>query len=358
MVGVMERLSQQMFSQYSHRWPWPSPFFGTPHDAMTSLFYGASGAALVEADLYIALRDEVHLARARAYADLALRYSQLRPKANPGLVFGYGGLAWALARLYEVSGIDLGIENALMEVKEARRTSSTDVSHGAAGRGLVLLRGYRLTQERSLLIAAQVQAEQILSAHVTEGVLERSGVANFGFAHGLAGEAYFIHELSLTTGIKDYGSFVSQATDILSDVAVQFGDGAVWGTNWQDVSPRPFWCHGTSGVGLFFLRYGKAPALLPVLRAAATTPDYGLCHGIASIGEFIAEARSCGMPVDGHYEALTQLLLSRACDDGGPVWRTPAGDALPPYLGYGTFGLLHMLSRSVEETIPHPTLLA
>lgn len=354
-------MSARLFEEHSDYWPWPSPVFGAPHDALCSLFYGASGAAIVEADLFIALHKGVHLERACVYCDLALHYFRhIRPRVNAGLVFGFGGLAWALARVYEVSGRDLGLQSVVAAVLEAP-PSGTDLSHGAAGRGLVLLRAYKLTSDPMLLVLAHDLAAQVLDAHLTDGLLDKGKVSGFGFAHGLAGEAYFLYELSRLCDRDDYRAFVGQAVDVLLSVAVQEGGRLSWGTNWQDLRPRPYWCHGTSGVGLLLLRTGNlvevAASLSALLLAAPAVPDYGLCHGFASIAEYTLEARGSGVGVGELPQSLLTILEARLSNPVAPTWRAPTGEPLAPNVGYGMYGLLHALARWVDHTVPHPTLL-
>lgn len=355
-VEVLERLSAEIAGAISDRWPSFPDEYGHPRDASCSLFVGTGGAVLVEADLYQATGEKSHRVRARRYADMGLRVLRDLPQGtNGGMVFGTAGLAWGLARLAEVTGEDFGLEYTLRHVVQCP-TAEIDMSHGAAGRGCLFLRAYRILGDPYWRDLAANEGEQLVHSSV-------SNQAVLGFAHGLAGIGYFLHELAGSGHFETARSAAAGICETLLSSGHRVEGTLMWPHSRADAHALPHWCHGTAGVGLLLAR--ARPDLRPLLergaplvvKGAFVSREVGICHGAAGCGEYLQELAALGTTTADEVGHIRVALEARAaCMSGRIVWSGIPRN-LEYTLGYGKFGIAHFVARCLDPSIPHPTLL-
>ena len=137
---------------------------------------------------------------------------------------------------------------------------------------------------------------------------DMASVALAGFAHGAAGIAWALHNLSVATGIQ---SFAAHAAAAITYERTLFSEAV---ENWRDArdnrGPKnepgasakfaTAWCHGAAGIGLSrlaLLQRAEDPALHQDLDAAVRTTrttgfglNHSLCHGDLGNLELLMQA--------------------------------------------------------------------
>ncbi|WP_051652661.1 lanthionine synthetase C family protein [Kitasatospora cheerisanensis] len=129
------------------------------------------------------------------------------------------------------------------------------------------------------------------------------GLAHLGYGHGVAGIGLFLLLAGRQLPDERCLEAARQAADALVRTAT-VEDGAAWwpvGEEPPGTAPLhlPHWCSGSSGIGTFLLRYGRATgderarelagqAGLAVRRSRRHA-SAGSCHGLAGNGEFLLD---------------------------------------------------------------------
>lgn len=280
--------------------------------------HGAAGIGLSLIAHAQVRRDTSHLASLRALSRWILRYMAKDPEAPPGLYFGIAGTAWFL-----LAAADL-LHDA--EVKEASLAMAlalpleppiSDITHGGAGIGLTLLHFFHQTGNpeflsRALQLAEHLQSNFCISEPVgslwnrttlTSSPADPKDLA-YGFAHGIAGVAYFFLclylSLRMTSSRGDPFLAIAQAsTNTLLSAASKRGSALYWQHGPSRPVFWPHWCNGSSGVGAFLIRFGTATGDHSIVRVAIGasravlrerwTSGLSQCHGLAGNGEYLLD---------------------------------------------------------------------
>src|SRR6266511_2022019 len=259
---------------------WPTTCSGSGTDPC-AVQHGAAGAieVLVQAArLELAEPERLRRALTQACAWVERRLAG-EPKVLPGLHFGRAGTVWAL----HDAAVQLGDRAMAARALERCRAlpvvwPNPDVTHGAAGAGLTHLhlwshrRGDPGLRDRVLecadaLIAAVERPSgpdrptgappggspdpsgQVLWSVPASFDSRFAGTTHYGFAHGLAGIAWFLLAAGLATGRPECLELAGQAGETLV-AAAHVADGAAW---WRARPADPpamrllHWCHGASG---------------------------------------------------------------------------------------------------------------
>ncbi|GCE12809.1 class III lanthionine synthetase LanKC N-terminal domain-containing protein [Tengunoibacter tsumagoiensis] len=309
---------------------WRSKHFLTNGYALRDLNAGHAGTLLALAGLAAELdRPEARnvLAQGAAYLQT------MQPHSNPplsGLYVGEAGVGTA----FLFAGLVLNDSTLLEAAVERGRMiaafpqTTLDLFHGSAGRLLFHLLLWDTTREQEHLDAAWVCGEHLIqTAQIRENgevCWEMVGVeqsteqgAYLGYAHGVAGIADALLDLFEATADTRLLPIIQGATRWLQRLAIpMFEDqsGLSWPMTERSSGPfHPFWCHGATGIGRFFLhvsRYDWAPEALTIAKRAAITvfqlTKHGspvLCHGLAGSIEFL---------LDLYQETQEPLYLSQA----------------------------------------------
>ena len=231
----------------------------------------------------------------------------------PGLYIGEAGVGAALLRagqvLHDSELISAAAERGRLVASLAYQ--SPDLFHGTAGRLRFHLWLWDETGEREHLLHALSCGDHLLeSAHTNEqqetswtippGYQALSGQTYLGYAHGTAGIADALLDLFETTGDQRYINTLCGAARWLARQAIIGADDEVaWPKREGEAATAPFWCHGATGIGQFFLHMARhtfyAPAAELAMRTANTLNKTTLwanptqCHGLAGNIEFLLD---------------------------------------------------------------------
>jgi lantibiotic modifying enzyme len=301
------------------------------------LYSGGSGIGLFFLELYKHTRRKKYVQIGRR----AIRSAALREKSKPlypSFIGGRIGVAYALIKLYELTGTQRYRTQALTFVKSCRGAYSTTHEYlgGNAGVILCLLHIYTICKESWLLEMADEYARHILQGihHGATGIYWDSNPFQIrplcGFSHGVAGIGFVFLELGQYLNNSALYSIAEQA---FAYENAYFDRSR---KNWPDFrlsmwkpeqianmesaytkgDPRIFskagnmaaWCHGAPGIALSrILAYqliGNQTYLDDIDHAVDTTRhtpghDISLCHGLAgNLDTFIESYLALGRDED------------------------------------------------------------
>lgn len=307
---------------------------------------------------------------AREVLEWILNYTPYVHEATPvSLYFGYGAVPWALAQT--AAALDdkplLCIaENLALEITR-QDPVQTNISHGAAGLGLMLLEVNHLGGCTELLTRADELGDMILhqEKQTEDGlsmweVKEKSGKQShhsYGFSHGIAGIGYFLLALAKLTGKDKYYSAVKRIVYTLERTSYEGENGE---RLWPASPEKPdalwvHWCNGSAGIGRFLLTAAEVlqdPVCFRLGQQAADAvarstifASFSQCHGIAGNGDFLIMANRC---FPGRYEAklkeYTRSLYVLRSDGQEDSWMWPledmesfSSDYMTGYMGIYSF---------------------
>jgi lantibiotic modifying enzyme len=231
-----------------------------------------------------------------------------------GLYVGRTGLGMAWLHLARVSEDQTLLPRCALHAQrilDHEPGPVTDILGGAAGNGLFLLRLWEATRDDGYLAGAVRNAEWLESiATRTRGGCSWQmaydwhwGAEHYlGFAHGLAGIAYFLIALFAATRSERWEPLARTSLRTLTRLAKPDHGGLNWPIVLEepDELSRCQWCHGAPGVGLTFAKayeVWREPGFLRTAEAAAeATLAYGdvrrnpsQCHGLAGNAELFLE---------------------------------------------------------------------
>ena len=366
---------------------------------------GASGVGLFLAQLVRAVGhlpgpasrrlDEIALREAlgRTAAWVADQLAR-NPERPPGLYFGTSGVAWFLAD----AGEALGRDDLLRRAHELAltipvRMPNSDITHGTAGIGLGQLRQWLSSGDERFLARAVVAAEQVLRAAVrTNGGVtwpvpvgaptRLAGTVSYGYAHGNAGIATFLFDVSAASGEPEFAAMATEALLTLLPHAVAVDGAAYWPASPDDADDSseagywPSWCNGSTGIGTAFLRAHLVTGEPGFRLAAEAAALAGMrerwrssavqCHGLAGDAELLLDLMT--LPArqleagdtfrQAAIDAAEALLLQRRTPvtARGTVFADDSGATISAGFGTGLAGTGAFLLRLVAGG-PRPLML-
>lgn len=288
---------------------------GVPSDLNT----GVAGILMALAEFADAFGEEPYLRAVERLASWLLDHRPRTGATHPGLFVGEAGRALALLRAGQALGRDEFVDEA---VRRGRWVAdqphrSPDLFNGSAGRlRMHVLIGHATSDRgqleaaiecgRHLVSAAVVGADGNVTWPMPSGHGPMSGRPCHGYAHGAAGIADCLLDL---LGAPDHHRFadcvIGAARWLMASAVVTLEDGS--GLDWPPAPDEehigPYWCHGATGVGRFFLRAGQLGVVRDAYtiaeRAAATVGRGGRwigpsrCHGLAGNIDFLMDVTSC-----------------------------------------------------------------
>jgi lantibiotic modifying enzyme len=338
------------------------------------LSIGSAGPVLALAELVSVIPNKDHrdvLARA-AHSLAATRHSS--PDPLPGLYVGEAGVGAALLRAGKVLDDDSLIASAMDQGRRIASIpyASQDMFNGTAGRLRFHLWLYDATSDPEQLRNAKHAGTELLrSAEGSEesgiwwtippGYGGLSGSAYIGYAHGAAGIADALLDLFESSGDEQFLAAARGAGRWIAQHAVPTLAGES-GLDWPDVpggtSIGPFWCHGSAGVGQFFLhaaQLGMMPGAEDLALRAANAAAKGArwsgptqCHGLAGNIEFLLDVyqatRDCGYLDEAR--VLGRLLRTFSFMSSGLlVWPSESQTIVTPDYTVGYAGVAACLLR-------------
>ena len=299
-MGDMHRLVERQLHEATKR----------PARGEVFLNDGLAGAVLVLSELVrLGLSSQNELLAASAFRVIQDSRSQPRPLL-PGFYVGQAGIAWAVLR----AGVVVGEKRLITWARHqlawsvAQPCTSPDVFHGAAGRLWIALQFRQLLEVKSLDGAIRRLRKQIVRTereHGWEIPVEYGGLggdAYFGYAHGAAGIADVLLSANVAAGTKTSAGILRRARTLhkLGYRHLKSGRGRRWPVGMRDRTVAgPMWCHGSAGIGLFFLNLWKATADQQWLDAAESAGHTVLetgrwlgpsqCHGLSGSIEYLLD---------------------------------------------------------------------
>lgn len=311
---------------------------------------------------------------AREVMEWIMAHHPYIPDETPnGLYFGYGAVPWRLAEtaeaLNDASLLNLA-ENLALQLTQNEPTQ-TNISHGAAGLGLMLLDLHRIGDRAELFERAEALAAYILTQEerhedgrsmwkVKEQPSKKDGGHySLGFSHGIAGIGYFLLAMADRTHKEAYISAVKRIVHTLDHTSHTGQNGQKM---WPASPAKPdalwvHWCNGSAGIGRFLLaaadvlddpvsaKLGKEAA--DAVAQTTSFASFGQCHGLAGNGDFLLLAERCH---PGRYEArleqYAQMLLA-VRSDNHDMWLWPLEDmeSFSPDYMTGYTGIYSFLLR-------------
>jgi serine/threonine protein kinase len=360
---------------------WLSPVIqnNTPHEQTVSSYglhrstsRGVAGVVFVLARLArFGIVEDGTRERVNRAVDWLLSHAKTPDDQLSGLHFGEAGVALSIAEAVASGLIETGawLPDYLDEALRGP-LDWPDVTHGMAGQGLAALEcASRLRLPALSAHAARYAAELVRSQDpdggwtLPAGVQGLEGVRYTGFAHGVAGIAYFLSTYGAIAGDRATLDAAARGADWLWERAVPApagGPALHWRMREEEGEERwHWWCHGGPGIALTFLKlyelHGRERDAEAARRALRAHPEnvrhsnLSQCHCLAGLGECYLEA----VRVLGEREwqdradavAATLLNLSREGSAGGLTWLVedvwkPTGDLM-----VGCGGVTHFLLR-------------
>jgi serine/threonine protein kinase len=364
----------------SDDWLWPPGKMGEQlHPAC--FHTGTTGIAYYLYEIGRTTGDPKYYSYAGRIMDWTLSTHPFDPAETPvGLYFGYAAVPWMLALLADTTGetsyreraIDLAYRIAQAPI------ARLDMTHGAAGVGLMHLELYHRTGDQDQLtyaleLAGRI-AEQAEEDAVGTVMWEIGGRRMWGFAHGAAGIAYYLLAVYAQTGDSQLRELVEKTGQSLirAGIPTAHERGMSWATNTTDRSTVwTHWCNGASGVGQYFLAAAKLLHDPEVERAAvlaANTIRFGhgfgscsQCHGLAGDGEYLLQvSRELAYPdfEQGARHLASKLHALRFHVAGKPGWMWPleGGENDAPAYMIGYCGIYSFLLRIYHPDLGRPLL--
>ena len=346
------------------------------------VFAGSAGPVILLASLFAATKET----RFRDVAESGALWIEARtrraltaPDRNPSLYLGVAGDGMTFLHLYECTGRGRWLNLVRTRVKALRGIAYRDEDplDGAAGAGAFLLRAHQVTGDAGALDLAVAAGEHLLQCARTDdrGCYwrwnRRSGSFDgIGFAHGTAGIACFLAELSRYSSDPRLSESVLGAARWIDRHAEP---GPAWRRWPGDERPaRAQWCHGAPGIGLFaaraFAALGNEELKDLALRAAEATYAAGderdnpsQCHGLAGNAELFLELwRVLGddLWLDRAVEFGDAAAAYREEGPDGARWRGDEPGNYSPDFMMGSAGVGHFFLRLARPDAVDMPLMA
>jgi lantibiotic modifying enzyme len=311
--------------------------------------------------------------------------SAAEPKGyfSPGLYVGEAGIGAALLRAGQVLGASELVDAAVERARRIAREPyvSPDLFNGTAGCLRFELLLWDETADTEHLQSAIRAGETLLSSAegtggrglrwtIPSGYGELSGSAYLGYAHGAAGIGDALLDLFDVCREERFLNAAQKVGCWLSSLSVAVLDdetGISWPTIQGGPPSAPFWCHGATGVGRFFLHLaqaGRQPEASDLAVRAARAAGRGAryagptqCHGLAGNIEFLLdmfqETHDCVYLKEA--QLLAGLLEAFAEErNGNLMWPSESPSTFSPDFMVGYAGVATCFLRlSAPERLAH-----
>jgi serine/threonine protein kinase len=319
--------------------------------------------------------------RVQQAVDWLLTHAATPDDQLPGLHFGEAGVALAIVEAVQSGLIERGgwLEQYLAEALNGP-LDWPDLTHGAAGQGIAAIACGELLNDARLPALSRRCAQYLVEAQdadggwtLPEGVASMTGGRYLGFAHGVAGEVYFLAERASRFNDSSAGLAARRGADWLmthAEATAQPKGALAWPTKLGEREIWRWWCHGAPGVALTFLKLFETTgiaryAAIATAALQAHPPDIrysnlSQCHGLSGLGEIYLEAaRVLGDDIWLDRAArVGEVLLELAREDSaGVAWLVEDPFRATADLMIGCAGVAHFLLRLSHEDLSAPLLL-
>ena len=299
----------------------------------------------------------------------------------PGLHFGEAGVALAIVEAVRSGLIERGawLDKYLDEALEGP-LDWPDVTHGAAGQGIAALACGDVLQDARLASRSSRCAQYLIETQepdggwmLPEGVAAMTGSRYTGFAHGVAGEVYFLAEYAARFNNVDAAQAARRGAHWLAAHAERTGgpgNTLSWPIKLNERQVWKWWCHGAPGIALTFLklfettgedRYAEvAVAGLHAHPSNIRYSNFSQCHGLSGLGEIYLEAARVLGGEAWLFRAarIGEVLFWLAHENEGRVtWLVEDPYRATGDLMIGCAGVAHFLLRLCHDGLSGPLLL-
>ena len=319
--------------------------------------------------------------RVQSGVDWLLAHATTPDDQLPGLHFGEAGVALAIAESVFSGLVQRGrwLDEYLVEALQGP-LDWPDVTHGAAGQGIAAIACGDLLQDERFTGLSRRCAQYLLRTQdpdggwtLPEGAPPMSGSRYVGFAHGVAGEVYFLAHWGARFNNDGAALAAKRGADWLITYATAAQDprGALaWPIKIDDRESWRWWCHGAPGIALTFLKMFEvtgAARYADIASAALQShpPDVrysnlSQCHGLSGLGEIYLEAaRVLGEDVWCDRAAqIGEVILELGHEEDSSIsWLVEDPHRSTADLMIGGAGVAHFLLRMCHDNISAPLLL-
>jgi lantibiotic modifying enzyme len=300
-----------------------------------------------------------------------------------GIVYGKTGLSISICDAYYIGILDdfNFVKKIVLQVLN-RKPDWPDFMYGAAGQGLAALYCSNIIDDLDLIDIAEKYADYLVKVQspsgfwpLPKGVRGLDGNIYYGFAHGSAGILYFLLEYSKFRDERKILNALNKGLQSILRVSIANGNGQIyWPIGTSDESVRFWWCHGSPGISLLFLKlyetgYEKEMAnttksILNGIPKKTLSPspsmNLSICHGLSGLGEiYLTASRILNESV--WYERALEIgkiiqLLAKDHRKSGISWYSePQNPAIA--LWTGQLGIIHFLLRLSKRGLGNFPLL-
>lgn len=290
----------------------------------------------------------------------------------PGLHFGEAGVAVAMAEAISGGLIERDSQiDAFLSKALSGKLDWPDITHGAAGQGIAILYCADRLQDSALLNLTHPCADYLITCQKGDGswamplgVDGMSGQTLTGFAHGVSGIVYFLAEYAQRFGSIDAHKAWQAGIDWLIKQAIptkgfEGRHAFEWHYSLTNDICWKWWCHGSPGIALTFLRlyeqtedsiYAEvATKALQIHPINIRYPNLSQCHGLSGLGEIYLEAgRVLG---DEQWLERAEVIaknlihLRRETSCGSVTWLVEDPNIATADLMVGSSGVLHFFLK-------------
>lgn len=301
----------------------------------------------------------------------------------PGLHFGEAGVAVAIVEAIAGGLIE---RDTQVEAFLSRALSGIldwpDITHGVAGQGLAAFYCSDHLKDSEILNFAHRCADYLVDNQMDDGSWKMppgvdgiSGETLTGFAHGVSGIIYFLAEYSRRFRDNRIENSWWKAADWLIEQAISTETRGTleWSYSNSHKDQWRWWCHGSPGIALTFLRLFEQTRELSFSKIATKAlhghpvdiryPNLSQCHGLSGLGEIYLEASRVLDDTQWFNRAvnIANVLfhLRRESDNGSLIWLVEDPNIATADLMVGSSGVLHFFLRFMlkGEKIGFPLLL-
>jgi lantibiotic modifying enzyme len=348
-----------------------------------SLFNGVGGIPLFLAD-YARLRVNEE-AQELGWGALEWCADPAHEGPTRGLHFGKAGPAFSALQMSSIppsSSVERMCDQVTISILRESPGPVTDMVGGASSNGFYLLEAWKKRMDSEFLDGAMRCGEWLRQQLTRDNLgchcLARSDLKGFGdcpysgFAHGIAGVAFFFSLLYEATRNSVWKETALELFETLFASAQATHGGWNWSRILGDqILSRCQWSHGAPGIGMSFLRaaeiFDDTRLLHAATMAGEATYSYGdfrsnptQCVGLAGSGDFLLELWSITREsrwLDRALEFGNKILGYRDVLPEGDAWPTDAPGVYSADFMYGAAGIGHFLLRlETQGELPMPLI--
>lgn len=299
----------------------------------------------------------------------------------PGLYFGNAGVAVAICEAVSANLVEETKSlHAALKRNLVGKLDWCDITHGAAGQGMAAIYCGAVLGDENLKSMSRRCARYLISKQADNGSFQvppgaegMSGKVYHGFAHGTAGIVYFLAEYLSMYADAEVRQSLDSSVEFLTSKALSSRNSKSidWTIDSSGSTVWRWWCHGSPGIALTFLKlyelFGDSKYERMARRALNSRPlgfrssNLSLCHGLAGLGEIYLDAYRILGDEEWNERAADvayTLMQLQHVKHGKSTWFVEKPNVPCAGLMIGSAGIIHFLLRFVARgSMSFPALL-